>query len=465
MRIKRMLIIFGMVGFTGVSSYAIAQSYVYRSSAHGIKASGTINDLVNNNEGETTPEISNLTAPHSLIFGENNNSLSGNVGDTGTVTIYDDIGNQIGQTTSDANGDFSILLGSAISGGDSIEVIVTDGSESLSSTVTVPEVEPSITEPSDIVFDESGEEFSANVADSAMIFIKDSSGNEIGQTSSDAEGQFSVSLAPSVSTGDILEVIITGDSETITTTITVPENIGWLDDLVWRDYGEANGFSISYHDKTDLGRSHWHSLSWGYSGLSNLPTEPYPLRVIDRTIQLGNNEINQIDGFRYVTKADGLNLENNNLVNLNGLSSLAEAGGLRLYGNQINDISGLSSLKLIDSGSLELNKNNLRNVDGLISLESAFRISLNSNDLLNVNGLSALTSTNGVHLHQNPNLTDISGLRNISGVQYEGLSFTLQLDSNIAARVGFVGIPDTSWICQAGSVVELRGPSLSEICI
>lgn len=143
MKIKKIFIMLGMVGFTGISSYAMAQSYVFRSPANGVQASSNTGIGEGNTGGEETPE-SNLSKPSVFLFSKNNDQLSGNVGDTGTVTIYDENGTQIGQTTSDPNGDFTTSIGSELSGGDTIEVIVDDGSESLSSTVTVPEIETDV---------------------------------------------------------------------------------------------------------------------------------------------------------------------------------------------------------------------------------------------------------------------------------------------------------------------------------
>ncbi|WP_234254865.1 BspA family leucine-rich repeat surface protein [Billgrantia aerodenitrificans] len=143
MKIKRMLVMIGLVGFVGASSYAMAQSYVYRSHAHGVKASGVINDIANENESEpeAPPVISNITTPSSFLFSENNDELSGNVGDVGTVTIYNELGNSIlGQTVSLENGDFSSLLSPVPVGGDVLYVEVTDEIETLASSITVPEL-------------------------------------------------------------------------------------------------------------------------------------------------------------------------------------------------------------------------------------------------------------------------------------------------------------------------------------
>ena len=109
MKIKKMLLMLGLFGFAGASSYAMAQNYVFRSPANGVQASSNTGIGEGNTGGEETPE-SNLSKPSNFIFSENNDQLSGNVGDTGTVTIYDELGNQIGQTTSDSNGDFIVSI-------------------------------------------------------------------------------------------------------------------------------------------------------------------------------------------------------------------------------------------------------------------------------------------------------------------------------------------------------------------
>lgn len=143
MKIKKIFIMLGMVGFAGASSYAMAQDYVFRSPAYGAKTSSSIGSEEGNVGGEETPE-SNLSKPSNFIFSENNDQLSGNVGDTGTVTIFDETGTQIGKTTSDTNGDFTSPIGLEISGGELLEVVVTDGDEILSSNVVVPKLETDV---------------------------------------------------------------------------------------------------------------------------------------------------------------------------------------------------------------------------------------------------------------------------------------------------------------------------------
>jgi surface protein len=143
MKIKKMLLMLGLFGFAGASSYAMAQSYVFRSPANGVQASSNTGIGEGNTGGEETPE-SNLSKPSNFSFSKSNDQLSGNVGDTGTVTIYDENGTQIGQTTSDPNGDFTTSIGSELSGGDTIEVVVNNGNETLSSNVTVPEIETDV---------------------------------------------------------------------------------------------------------------------------------------------------------------------------------------------------------------------------------------------------------------------------------------------------------------------------------
>nr|WP_289108680.1 BspA family leucine-rich repeat surface protein [uncultured Halomonas sp.] len=143
MKIKKIFIMLGMVGFVGVSSYAMAQNYVYRNPLHGVKASTNLGSVEDNVGGEETPE-SNLSKPSNFIFSENNDQLSGNVGDTGTVTIYDELGNQIGQTTSDSNGDFIVSIDPIPEAGTVLEVEVDSGSETLTSNITVPEIETDV---------------------------------------------------------------------------------------------------------------------------------------------------------------------------------------------------------------------------------------------------------------------------------------------------------------------------------
>ena len=149
MKTKRTLLILGLIGFTGVSSYAMAQNSVFRYPLNGVEALSDAELGEDDVEGGETPE-SNLSKPGDFIFSDNNDQLSGNVGDTGTVTIYDEVGTQIGQTTSDTNGDFTVSLASGLSAGEELEVVVTDRTKTLISNITVPDTDVACYDPANV---------------------------------------------------------------------------------------------------------------------------------------------------------------------------------------------------------------------------------------------------------------------------------------------------------------------------
>lgn len=139
MKTKKTILTLAMVGLIGTSSYVMADNYVFREQLSGVQSS--VNDL-NNGTSENGDETTNdgITTPSNFVFNENNDQLSGNVGGTGLVTIYDEVGTEIGQVNSDSNGDFTTIFGTGLSSGETIEVVVTDSTDTLSATTTVPEL-------------------------------------------------------------------------------------------------------------------------------------------------------------------------------------------------------------------------------------------------------------------------------------------------------------------------------------
>lgn len=136
---KKILATISLAGVVGISSFAYADNYVFREPLFGVKASSNVGSEENGSEsGEETQE-SNLTAPTDVIFSEGGDQVSANVGDSGTITIYDESGSQIGQTTSDNNGDFTSSLNPTVTSGDILDITITDGSDTITTTVTVPE--------------------------------------------------------------------------------------------------------------------------------------------------------------------------------------------------------------------------------------------------------------------------------------------------------------------------------------
>jgi hypothetical protein len=185
-------------------------------------------------------------------------------------------------------------------------------------------------------------------------------------------------------------------------------------------------FMHGYDQLTNLGTmSQWETKS-GNAYLqsknltdADLPSGPMLSNKI-RYLNLANNNISDVDFLsNIVTSTSTLNLDRlANLEDVDGLSSLQSAQGLYLrYAPLLSNINGLSSLQ--SATHLYLNDNPLLlNVDGLSSLQSVDYLSLYDNESLeNINGLSALSAVDRVvDLRRNPQLSDISGIANVSSI-------------------------------------------------
>lgn len=125
-----------LVGLIGASAFALAESNsVFRYPVYGAKASSSVDTETG---GQTTPS-SNITSPTNVVFTETGDQLSANVGDSATITIKDSLGNQLGQTTSGSEGNFTSPLNPSVTSGDVLELTITNGEDTIVANITVPE--------------------------------------------------------------------------------------------------------------------------------------------------------------------------------------------------------------------------------------------------------------------------------------------------------------------------------------
>ena len=87
----------------------------------------------------------------------------------------------------------------------------------------------SITEPSNLVFSETGDELKGNVSTRGNVKVFDSFDNQIGSSTADEYGDFSVVLEPYVSSGNIIYIVANKSSQIASVSIIVPEHIGQKD--------------------------------------------------------------------------------------------------------------------------------------------------------------------------------------------------------------------------------------------
>jgi len=178
---------------------------------------------------------------------------------------------------------------------------------------------------------------------------------------------------------------------------TIPSFTQAQAEAAWSAWMSSVGLSVSDWSGDSINKSNAviannPDLNATYASASYLPNEQWPSTTMSN-VNFYNNNLTDASFLVGVTSTGDLNLASNNLTNVDGLDSLVTAGSyLFLYNNE------------------------LTNIDGLMSLESVgMNLWMHNNNISNLNSLSNLTSIGrSLRIHDNPNLTDVSGLRNIA---------------------------------------------------
>ncbi len=122
-----------------------------------------------------------------------------------TIVITDGNGNPIGQTSADANGNWSFTPGSQLPDGTVVNVVARDaaGNSSPATSITVDGVAPSapVVEPS------NGSELSGTAEPGSSVTLTDGNGNPIGQTTADANGNWSFTPSTPLPDGTVVNVV------------------------------------------------------------------------------------------------------------------------------------------------------------------------------------------------------------------------------------------------------------------
>ncbi|WP_126394767.1 Ig-like domain-containing protein, partial [Pseudomonas aeruginosa] len=131
--------------------------------------------------------------------------LSGTAEAGVTIVITDGNGNPIGQTSADANGNWSFTPGSQLPDGTVVNVVARDaaGNSSPATSITVDGVAPSapVVEPS------NGSELSGTAEPGSSVTLTDGNGNPIGQTTADANGNWSFTPSTPLPDGTVVNVV------------------------------------------------------------------------------------------------------------------------------------------------------------------------------------------------------------------------------------------------------------------
>ncbi|MDV6411584.1 Ig-like domain repeat protein, partial [Pseudomonas aeruginosa] len=173
-------------------------------------ANGTVvNAVAQDPAGNTGPQGSttvDAVAPNTPVVNPSNGNLLNGTAEPGsTVTLTDGNGNPIGQTTADANGNWSFTPGSQLPNGTVVNVTASDaaGNTSLPATTTVDSSLPSIPQ----VDPSNGSVISGTADAGNTIIITDGNGNPIGQVTADGSGNWSFTPGIPLPDGTVVNVV------------------------------------------------------------------------------------------------------------------------------------------------------------------------------------------------------------------------------------------------------------------
>ncbi|MFU7209769.1 Ig-like domain-containing protein [Pseudomonas aeruginosa] len=139
------------------------------------------------------------------VNASNGSVLSGTAEAGVTIVITDGNVNPIGQTSADANGNWSFTPGSQLPDGTVVNVVARDaaGNSSPATSITVDGVAPNapVVEPS------NGSELSGTAEPGSSVTLTDGNGNPIGQTTADANGNWSFTPSTPLPDGTVVNVV------------------------------------------------------------------------------------------------------------------------------------------------------------------------------------------------------------------------------------------------------------------
>src|SRR5690554_4576919 len=171
-------------------------------------------------EEDTTPP----DAP-SAWFNETGDAVSGEAEPGSTVIVRDEDGNELGRTTADEDGSYTIELDEPLTNGEEVEVTATDeaGNESEPTTATAPDT--TAPDAPSAEFNDTGDAVSGEAEPGSTVIVRDADGNELGRTTADEDGSYTVELDEPLTNGEEVEVTATDEvgNESEPTTATAPD--------------------------------------------------------------------------------------------------------------------------------------------------------------------------------------------------------------------------------------------------
>ncbi|MFK0342292.1 Ig-like domain-containing protein [Pseudomonas asiatica] len=174
---------------------------------NGTVVNATASDPAGNTSPAATVTVDS-SAPAAPVINPSNGATIGGTAEAGaTVTLTDGSGNPIGQVTADGSGNWSFTPGSPLPNGTVVNATATDptGNTSAPSSTTVDSVAPAapVVEPS------NGSEISGTAEPGSTVTLTDGSGNPIGQTTADGNGDWSFTPGTPLPDGSVVNATAT----------------------------------------------------------------------------------------------------------------------------------------------------------------------------------------------------------------------------------------------------------------
>lgn len=147
-------------------------------------------------------------APTGLTLNTEGTLLTGTAEANATVTITNDVGEDLGTATADANGAFSVTLNPPQVNGETLSAIATDraGNEGPATDLVVPDITAPAA-PTALVVAATGDSVSGEAEAGARISVRDAGGTELGSGEVGLDGKFTVNIAPDQLNGEVLTVL------------------------------------------------------------------------------------------------------------------------------------------------------------------------------------------------------------------------------------------------------------------
>ncbi len=162
-------------------------------------------DAAGNSSPATSITVDGVAPNAPVVEPSNGSELSGTAEPGSSVTLTDGNGNPIGQTTADANGNWSFTPSTPLPDGTVVNVVARDaaGNSSPPASVTVDAVAPA----TPTVDPSNGTTLSGTAEPGSSVTLTDGNGNPIGQVTADGSGNWTYTPSTPIANGTVVNVV------------------------------------------------------------------------------------------------------------------------------------------------------------------------------------------------------------------------------------------------------------------